>query len=342
MIVLGIETSCDDTAVALVSGTKEILSHIIMSQFDKHKIFGGVVPEIAARSHIDCLEELVKKTISQAGISIEQIDAIAATAGPGLIGGVLVGTMLAKGLALAANKPFIAINHLEGHALTIRLIEEIEFPYLLLLVSGGHCQILEVNNVGQYSLIGQTQDDAVGEAFDKVAKMLGFSYPGGPEIERRAKTGDALRFELPKPMLRQSKYDFSFSGLKTAVKRLVDKHQVLGLSEQDKDDICASLQYTIAEILVNRVSNAAKYYTNKHPLSRTLIIAGGVAANKYLFAKLTDALNSLDFRVYAPPIELCTDNGAMIAWAGVERLMLGLVDDLSFAPRSRWPLEELQ
>jgi N6-L-threonylcarbamoyladenine synthase len=342
-IVIGIETSCDETAVAIVNDKKEILSHIILTQFDKHRLFGGVVPEIAARNHIDCLEEIVKESLKQASLKIAQLDAIAATAGPGLIGGVLVGTMLAKGLAITSGKPFIAINHLEGHALTVRMVSDVKFPYLLLLVSGGHCQILEVNGVGQYRIIGQTVDDAVGEAFDKSAKLLGLEYPGGPEIERMALNGDAEKFQLPKPMLRKSKYDFSFSGLKTAVRNLIDSQKNNGIiTDQIKSDICASLQKTIAEILINRLSNAAEFYMKNNNHNKISVIAGGVAANRYLNSNICNALKPIGFEVISPPINLCTDNGAMIAWAGVERLRLGLIDDISFMPRSRWSLEDLK
>lgn len=336
MKILGIETSCDETSVAVVNDNREILSHIVLSQTDLHKVFGGVVPEIAARGHIDAISEITEQALKDANLSLNEIDAIAVTAGPGLIGGVLVGAMFAKGIATALNKPIIAVNHLEGHALTARLTNDVEFPFILLLVSGGHCQILDVSGVGNYKVLGRTQDDAVGEAFDKVAKMLGLGYPGGPIVEKRARDGDENRFEFPKPLLKQSKFDFSFSGLKTAVKNQI---QELGeLSEQDINDICASFQKTVSEVLCNRLVNVFK----ANPEHKRLVIAGGVAANQYLRAKLEQKLKDFGVEFIAPPLKLCTDNGAMIAWAGLERFKLGLIDEINFEPRSRWPLEELK
>lgn len=337
MIVLGIESSCDETSVAIVNEKKEILSLITLSQLDEHKPYGGVVPEIAARSHIAYLDDLIRKAVVQAKIDIEQIDAFAVTAGPGLIGGVIVGVMAAKALASATRKPFIAVNHLEGHALTVRLTHDVEFPYLMLLVSGGHCQILEVIGVGRYKKLGSTIDDAVGEAFDKVAKMLGLGYPGGPIIEKLAREGNPKAYDFPKPLIHHKNCDFSFAGLKTAVKRAIDQAQDLKV-----EDICASFQAVIGEILSKKVFNAIEIFQQKYPDSKEFVVAGGVAANLYLREALQGTLNKYGFKLVAPPISLCTDNAAMIAWVGVERLKLGLTDNLGFAPLSRWPLEDLR
>ncbi len=336
MIVLGIETSCDETSVALLNERKEILSLLTLSQLEEHKPFGGVVPEIAARSHIEHIGDLISKTLFNAKISIEDVDAFAVTAGPGLIGGVIVGVMTAKALASVAKRPFIAVNHLEGHALTVRLTSNIEFPYLLLLVSGGHCQILEVLGVGKYKRLGTTLDDAVGEAFDKVAKMLGLNYPGGPEIEKLARLGNIYAYDFPKPLLNQKNCDFSFAGLKTAVKRTIDQTDNI-----NKADICASFQRVVAEILCKKVENAIEIFRLNYPHSNSLVIAGGVAANLYIRERLQSVLNQYGFESYVPPVTLCTDNAAMIAWVGIERLKLGLTNELDFEPRSRWPLEEL-
>ncbi|MBA8666989.1 tRNA (adenosine(37)-N6)-threonylcarbamoyltransferase complex transferase subunit TsaD [Holosporaceae bacterium 'Namur'] len=336
LVLLGIESSCDETSVAIVNHNKEILSLFTLSQLEEHQPFGGVVPEIAARSHIEQIINLVQKALINAAISLKNIDAFAVTAGPGLIGGVLVGVMTAKALASVAKKPFIAVNHLEGHALTVRLTSDIEFPYLMLLVSGGHCQILEVLGVGKYKRLGATLDDAVGEAFDKVAKMLGLGYPGGVEIEKLAKLGNPNAFNFPKPLLNQNNCDFSFAGLKTAVKRTIDQTDNI-----NKADVCASFQHTVAEILCKKAENAIKIFRESHPYSNNFVIAGGVAANLYIRGKLQVVLERYNFNLYAPPVHLCTDNAAMIAWVGVERFKLGMVDSLNFEPRSRWPLEEL-
>ncbi len=338
MKVLGIETSCDDTAVAIVDDKKNILSNVALSQIKEHEPYGGVVPEIAARAHIDALDSLIKKALLDANIkNLKELDAIAVTAGPGLIGGVIVGVMTAKAIASAANIPIIAVNHLEGHALTARLVEDIEFPFMLLLVSGGHCQILSVLGVGQYEKLGSTMDDALGEAFDKVAKMLGLGYPGGPVVEKLAKLGNAKRFDFPRSMIGREGCDFSFSGLKTAVKREVDK--IDNITDQDKNDFCASFQACIGDILEDRVKNALRIFKQKYPNAKTLVIAGGVAANQYIKARLQEITKKFDMQIATPPIKLCTDNGAMIAWAGIEKLKLGHKDDLSFLPRARWRLE---
>lgn len=335
--VLGIETSCDETAAAIVSDDKQILAQKLYSQVKAHAPYGGVVPEIASREHIRFIDSIIMETMQEAGLQFSDLDAIAVTAGPGLIGGVIVGVMAAKGLAAAANLPLIGVNHLEGHALTVRLTNAIEFPYLLLLVSGGHCQILIVHGVGEYTLLGKTLDDALGEAFDKTAKLLGMGYPGGPAVERMALEGREDAYKLPRPLLDVPGSDFSFSGLKTAVNRLVCS---LGadLSQQQKADICASFQAACGDIVCDRMLHAIKAYTKLYPDQRRIAIAGGVAANRYLFGRLQQAAEKSEFTVIAPPLKLCTDNAAMIAWAGIEQLRAGVKHDLSLSPRARWPL----
>jgi N6-L-threonylcarbamoyladenine synthase len=334
-LVLGIETSCDETAAAVVSSEGRILSNIVLSQIEDHRPYGGVVPEIAARAHVEHLDSLIARALDEPGVGFGDLDAIAATAGPGLIGGVLVGLMTGKALAASRGLPFLAINHLEAHALSARLLEDVDFPYLLLLVSGGHCQLLRVAGVGTYRRLGTTIDDAVGEAFDKVAKILGVGYPGGPAVERLAKTGDPARFTLPRPMVGREGCDFSFSGLKTAVKRLADERAGESvLSETDAADIAAAFQTAVADILTDRATNALN-----EAGAVPLVIAGGVAANSYLRTRLDDLCRSRNIRLIAPPIKLCTDNGAMVAWAGIERLSLGLIDGLDAPPRARWPLD---
>lgn len=345
MRVLGIETSCDETAVAIVEDGVEdgaqgprCLAHALSSQIEDHRAYGGVVPEIAARSHLDHLDRLLKEAVQQAGLSFEDLDGIAATAGPGLIGGVLVGVMTAKALASVHNKPFLAINHLEGHALTARFTDGVAFPYLLLLVSGGHCQLLEVKGVGDYCKLGTTLDDAAGECFDKAAKMLGLGFPGGPAIQRAAATGDADRFELPRPLKGRDGCDFSFSGLKTAVRHTVERLPEGSLVSQDAHDIAAGLQKAIVAHIVDRASNAFEM-TSTAPTA--FVAAGGVAANTALRDALAQLANDHGVAFHVPPQELCTDNAVMIAWAGLERLKLGLTDGLDFKPRPRWPLEDL-
>lgn len=352
MKVLGIETSCDETAVAIVDDQKNILGHVINSQIDIHKEYGGVVPELAARSHADILDKLILKCLKDANLTFEDIDGFAVTAGPGLIGGVIVGVMAAKTLASIYKKPFIAINHLEAHALTVRLTQEVNFPYLLLLVSGGHCQILLAKGICDYELIGQTLDDALGEAFDKVAQMLGFDYPGGPAIEKAALDGNETRFKFPHPLTdsknkKTHPYNFSFSGLKTAVRRQIEKLTDENFShltsppkivQQDKNDIAASFQKTISEILINRLENVLK--SNDLPIT-TLVIAGGVAANRYIYSKLQTWSTTHNLTTTTPPIHLCTDNAAMIAWNGIEKLQQNISDPLNFKPRARWPLSLL-
>ncbi len=336
-IVLGIETSCDETAAAIVRGDRNILANVVLSQLTEHAPYGGVVPEIAARAHLDHLSGLVQQALADACLTLDDIDAIAATGGPGLIGGVIVGVMMAKGLAAAASKPFIAVNHLEGHALTARLTDDVAFPYLLLLVSGGHCQLLIVEGVGRYRRLGTTIDDAVGEAFDKSAKLMGLGYPGGPAVEMQAETDDPRRFDLPRPMVGRADCDFSFSGLKTAVRRALESLQIP--TQQDLADLCASFQAAAADSLTDRTGRAIAQYRAVLPQGGTLVVAGGVAANRHIRTTLARLANVNGMAFVAPPIRLCTDNAAMIAWAGYERLRLGQTDGLDFAPRPRWPLD---
>ena len=348
MKILGIETSCDETAVAIIDEQKNILAHVLNSQIELHKKFGGVVPELAARGHVEVLDDLILQALADANLKFEDIDGFAATSGPGLIGGVIVGMMAAKTLASVFQKPFIAVNHLEAHALTARLTSDLEFPYLLLLISGGHCQILLARGIGDYEKIGETIDDALGEAFDKVAQMLGLSYPGGPAVEKMAKSGDENRFKFSRPLIdgflkKEHLCNFSFSGLKTAVRREIEKlinedfshlTSPQKILEQDKADICASFQRVVCEIIVNRLENVD---LRERPVKK-LVIAGGVAANRCIFSALQNWSKKHDLEVVAPPIALCTDNAAMVAWAGLEKLRLGMKDDLNFKPRARWEL----
>jgi N6-L-threonylcarbamoyladenine synthase len=343
MLVLGIETSCDETACAVVQDTgdpaRRIVSHSLFSQLREHAPYGGVVPEIASRAHIEHLDGLVAESLHAAGIGLADLDAIAATAGPGLIGGVMVGLMTAKTLAWAANKPLIAVNHLEGHALSVRLSDDVPFPYLLLLVSGGHCQFLSVEDVGQYRRLGTTIDDAAGEAFDKTAKLLGLGYPGGPAIERLARQGDATRFELPRPLWRKPGCDFSFSGLKTAV-RLALESCGPQPSEQDKADLAASFQATVMAVILDRARHAIAMFDESHAArGKHFVVAGGVAANATLREGLVALAEEYGMSFTAPPLKLCTDNGAMIAWAGLERFRLNMIDTLEAPARARWPLD---
>jgi N6-L-threonylcarbamoyladenine synthase len=338
MLALGIETSCDETAAAIVDGDRRILSSVVASQLDRHHLYGGVVPEVAARAHLELLQGLVREALAGAKLGFEDLDLIAATTGPGLIGGVIVGSTFGKTLALARDLPFLAVNHLEGHALSPRLSDDVAFPYLLLLVSGGHCQLLAVEGVGRYRRYGTTIDDAAGEAFDKAAKKLGLGFPGGPAIERAATAGDAKRFPLPRPMLGRPGCDFSFSGLKTAVAHAVD---ALGHkpTAQDQADLAASFQESVAASLADRTKNALRRFAEEHGPGHTLVVAGGVAANSRLREVLAGLARAHDARFVAPPLALCTDNAAMIAWAGIERRRLGEEDGLDAAPRPRWPLD---
>jgi len=343
--MLGIETSCDETAASVVAldadGRAEILSNVILSQIAEHAAFGGVVPEIAARAHVEALDGIVEAALAETGLQLADMDGIAATAGPGLIGGLIVGLMTAKALADVAGKPLYAVNHLEGHALAARLIADVPFPYLVLLVSGGHSQIVLVKGVGRYERWASTIDDALGEAFDKTAKLLGLPYPGGPNVERAALSGNPARFDFPRPLRGEKRLDFSFSGLKTAVRQAATG--IAPLSPQDIADTCASFQRAVAETLEERVSRSLARFRAEFPdmAGPTLVVAGGVAANKIIRASLETICAANGFRFVAPPMVLCTDNAAMIAWAGLERLRAGLAPDdaMEFAPRSRWPLD---
>lgn len=337
MIVLGIETSCDETAAAVVSNDKRILSNVIHAQIEAHQPYGGVVPEIAARNHLAHLDSVVKKALDEADLTLVDVDAIAVTAGPGLIGGVMVGVMAAKAMAASLGKPFVAVNHLEGHALTARLTNDVEFPFLLMLMSGGHCQILMVKGLGDYTVLGKTIDDAAGEAFDKVAKSLDLDYPGGPQVELFAKTGNAKRFVLPRPLKGREGCDFSFAGLKTAARNIILAGEIQ--TDQDKSDLCAGFQEAIKDCLVDRLQHALAMTDVDF---KAVVLAGGVAANQYLRSALTTVCHENGKEFVAPPLKLCTDNAVMISWAGIERLKLGQQSDLNFQPRPRWPLTELK
>jgi len=344
MHVLGIETSCDETAAAIVAcdknGRGRILSNIVWSQTEDHAPYGGVVPEIAARAHVEILDSLVKQALAEADMPLDKIDAVAATTGPGLIGGLIAGMMTAKAIALAADKPFIAVNHLEGHALTARLTSNLAFPYLLLLVSGGHTQLVLVKSLGDYQRLGTTIDDALGEAFDKTAKLLGLPYPGGPAVEQAAQAGDPQRFVFPRPLKGTARPDFSFSGLKTAVRQAAVALEPL--KEQDVADICASFQAAVTDSLSERVARGLARFGELCPAMENpaLVVAGGVAANKAIRGALEDLCARYGFRFIAPPLALCTDNAAMIAWAGAEHFAHGEKNALDIAPRARWPLDE--
>ncbi|MBL9010576.1 MAG: tRNA (adenosine(37)-N6)-threonylcarbamoyltransferase complex transferase subunit TsaD [Alphaproteobacteria bacterium] len=342
LTLLGLESSCDETAAAVVRGRPPgpgaILSSLVASQDDAHAAYGGVVPEIAARAHVERMDLLVARALEAAGVNLGEIDAIAATAGPGLIGGVLVGLMTAKALALATGKPLVAVNHLEGHALTARLTHGCAFPYLLLLVSGGHCQILSVDGPGAYERLGGTIDDAAGEAFDKTAKLLGLGFPGGPAVEQEARKGDPARFAFPRPLLDRPGFDMSFAGLKTAVRYAVQRE-----AEPDSRfvaDIAASFQQAVTDILATRSRQAMRWFAAHRPNAAhpVLVVAGGVAANAALRGALEAAAGAEGFAMIAPPLALCTDNAAMIAWAGLERFAAGHTDPLGTIARARWPL----
>jgi len=341
--VLGIETSCDETAAAIVragpdDARGDILSNVIYSQFGEHARYGGVVPEIAARAHADKLDRVIGTALDEAGTGWDDIDAVAATAGPGLIGGLIVGTMTGKAIALARAKPFLAVNHLEGHALTPRLTDGQPFPYLLLLVSGGHTQMVLVRGLGAYERCATTIDDALGEAFDKTAKLLDLGYPGGPAVEKMAQSGDPDRFALPRPLKGEARPDFSFSGLKTALRKTATN---LGaLTDQDVADLCAGFQKAVTETLEDRVARSlTRYRAEIADMSPTLVVAGGVAANEAIRAMLERLCAENGFAFRAPPMSLCSDNAAMIAWVGLERFRRGETDPLDIAPRPRWPLD---
>ena len=342
MIVLGIETSCDETAAAVVTSAREIRANRVASQLADHAPYGGVVPEIAARSHLEHIDRLVAEAAEEAGVALSALDGIAVTGGPGLIGGVIVGAITAKSLAQVLDKPLINVNHLEAHALSARLVAEVPFPYLLLLVTGGHCQLVSVEDLGRYKVLGTTLDDAIGEAFDKTAKMLGLPYPGGPAIEAAAVEGDARRFSFPRPLLGRPGCDFSFSGLKTAVAQTVDRLPPGKLGQHDIADVAASFQAAVTDTVLDRTRAGIETFAAAHPTARRLVVAGGVGANAALRSALDDLAGAEGFTLSAPPPELCTDNGAMVAWAGIERLGRGLTDSLDFAPRPRWPLGEVR
>lgn len=343
--VLGLESSCDDTAAAVVRQCDEpearILSSVVFGQTELHADFGGVVPEIAARAHAEKLDHIVEAALSRAGLGLGQVDAIAVTAGPGLIGGVMAGVMCAKGLAAGAGKPLIGVNHLAGHALTPRLTDQLAFPYLMLLVSGGHCQFLIVSSATEFKRLGGTIDDAPGEAFDKAAKLIGLPQPGGPNIELAAKSGDPQKFDLPRPLLKQRGCDMSFSGLKTAVLRARDGLVAAqgGLYRQDQCDLAVAFQLAVRDVLVEKTRRALDVYGALNPKVPGFAVAGGVAANRSICAGLQNLAAERDIPFISPPLELCTDNAAMIAWVGVERYRLGLFDDMSLAARPRWPLD---
>lgn len=346
MIILGIESSCDETGVAVVTDKREVLSHLVLSQMKEHKVFGGVVPEIAARAHLDNIDKLIKAAMNDAKIDFHQLDGVAATCGPGLIGGVMVGMMAGKSIALAHNKPFIAVNHLEAHALTPRLIKDIPFPYLVLLVSGGHTQILVAENIGVYHLWVTTRDDAVGECFDKSAKMMGLPYPGGPHLEKLAAQcldGKIAREKYPFsiPMLGSKDIEFSFSGLKTAVRNYIDAEPH---TEDSLAQLAFSLQSILAETLAFRSGQAMDKFKKIYPdiQNPSLIVCGGVSANTTIRNALDKRCTKSGFNLSAPPMEYCTDNGAMIAWAGVELLQSARTAPLTFKARPRWPLSDLK
>lgn len=339
LVVLGLETSCDETAASVVrlspEGGAEVLSSVVHSQIDDHAAYGGVVPEIAARSHVEMIAGVAARAMADAGLGYDGLDGVAATAGPGLVGGVMVGLSFGKAVALARGLPLVAVNHLEGHAVSARLGEPVEYPFLLLLVSGGHCQLLEVRGVGDMTRLGTTIDDAAGEAFDKIAKALGLGYPGGPALERLAATGDGSRFDLPRALLGRKDCDFSFSGLKTAASRLAAACE----TDQDRADLADAVQTAIARQLAERSDRAMKAYAEAHD-HRLFVVAGGVAANRTVRATLEATAARNGFAFLAPPMAYCTDNAAMIALAGAERLQKGWTSDIDVAARPRWPLDE--
>lgn len=347
MIVLGIETSCDETAVALIRGDKTILSNHVLSQLKEHEAFGGVVPEIAARAHMDHLDTLIAAAMNDAKIEFKDLSGVAATCGPGLIGGVMVGMMAGKAIAAAHDLPFIAVNHLEAHALTPRLTNDLAFPYLLLLVSGGHTQILVAEDVGIYKRLGGTIDDALGECFDKAAKLMGLPHPGGPHVEKAAAdckdTSAALeRFPLPLPMKGRDGCDFSFSGLKTAVRQHVEKMPEGALEYKDVCALCYAFQETVTQIIHDRLSRAIAQFRKTYGTQNekpALVVSGGVAANRRIRKEIETLAHKTSMEFVAPPMELCSDNGAMIAWTGIERLQRGMTDTLDIAARPRWPLD---
>jgi N6-L-threonylcarbamoyladenine synthase len=343
MLVLGIETTCDETAAAVVErpddGPPAILANVVLSQIAEHTAFGGVVPEIAARAHVEALDHVIAAAMTQAKIGFRSLDGVAAAAGPGLIGGVIVGLTTAKAIAMVHEKPLVAVNHLEAHALTARLTNNALFPYCLFLASGGHTQIVAVRGVGDYVRLGTSRDDAIGEAFDKTAKLIGLGYPGGPRVEEAARSGDRGRFAFPRPMVGRNDCDFSLSGLKTAVR--LEAEKIAPLSEQDVADLCASFQLAVIEMVTDRLRAGLRLFRERFGRPSALVAAGGVAANQAIRDALLDVALQDQIALMVPPPELCTDNAAMIAWAGAERLAHGLRDTLDAAPRARWPLGEV-
>ena len=339
LTVLGLETSCDETAASVVrltpDGAATVLSSVIHSQIDDHAAYGGVVPEIAARSHVEMIDGVTRRAMSEAGVDWSMLDGVAATAGPGLVGGVMVGLGYGKAVALARDLPLIAVNHLEGHAVSARLARPVGYPFLLLLVSGGHCQLLEVRGIGRMTRLGSTIDDAAGEAFDKIAKAMGLGYPGGPALETLAATGDGSRYDLPRALLGRKDCDFSFSGLKTAAARLAQTCE----TDQDRADLADAVQTAIARQLAERSERAMQAYAENGG-QKLFVVAGGVAANRTVRATLETTAAKHGFAFLAPPMAYCTDNAAMIALAGAERLALGLTSDIDAAARPRWPLDE--
>ncbi|MFA8440747.1 tRNA (adenosine(37)-N6)-threonylcarbamoyltransferase complex transferase subunit TsaD [Yoonia sp.] len=341
LTILGIESSCDDTAAAVVRGN-DVLASVVYGQTSLHADFGGVVPEIAARAHAEKLDHCIEEALTKADLAFTDLDGIAVTAGPGLIGGVLSGVMCAKGLSAATGLPLIGVNHLAGHALTPRLTDQLTHPYLMLLVSGGHCQFLIVHAHDKFTRIGGTIDDAPGEAFDKTARLLGLPQPGGPSVEKAAETGDAKRFSLPRPLLNQAGCDMSFSGLKTAILRARDSvvAEKGGLTSQDQADLSASFQAAVTDVLIEKTRRALATYLQLDPVKPAFAIAGGVAANQRIRQGLTALCAGLDTDFIAPPLRLCTDNAAIIAYAGIERMAAGEADDLTLSARPRWPLDQ--
>lgn len=347
MYILGIETSCDETSAAIVSDNREILSNLVLSQIKEHAEFGGVVPEIAARSHLENLNTLIRAAVKDAGLTFDDLDGVAATCGPGLIGGVMVGMMAGKAISAAKNLPFIAVNHLEGHALTPRLTDDIQFPYLLLLISGGHTQLLIAKNVNEYEQLGTTLDDAAGECFDKSAKLMGLPYPGGPNLQDTAlkctdQSAALERFKLPRPMKGRDNCDFSFSGLKTAVRNYIEKLPEGDLQMDDIAPLAYATQCAMADVIADRCDKAMTIFLDRHSNDTdvpTLVISGGVAANTAIRERLTEATAKRGMTLSAPPVNLCGDNAAMIAWAGVERLQRNISDPLDCKARPRWPLD---
>src|SRR5499425_229835 len=343
MLVLGIETTCDETAAAVVErnddGRATILANVVLSQIAEHAAFGGVVPEIAARAHVEALDLIIAAAMAEAGRDFGALDGVAAAAGPGLIGGVIVGLITAKAIALVHQKPLIAVNHLEAHALTARLTDGTPFPYCLFLASGGHTQIVAVRGVGDYVRLGTTRDDAIGEAFDKTAKLLGLGYPGGQRVEQEAARGNPSRFILPRPMLGREDADFSFSGLKTALR--LEAEKIAPLSNEDVADLCASFQQAVVDVVKDRLRSGLRVFRARIGPPKALVCAGGVAANAAIRKVLHRVAFEVGTELVAPPPALCTDNAAMIAWAGAERLALGLINPLEVAARARWPLDQV-